>query len=338
MNGPRDRPAGVVARFRHWRHRSRPKAAILRYHRVADLPADPFDHAVSPERFAEQIAMVRDRFVPTPLRTIAERRHPPRAVAITFDDGYRDVLDIAHPILAAAGLTATAFLVTGMLDGARAFWWDTLVRALLEPGRLPDRLTLPDGTGSWSLGSAARLEPADAARFRGWNWRVEAPTERHRVFRAVHDLLKERSDPERTALVDWIRQWAEIDAAPRPTDLPLTAAAVTRLRDDPTLAFGAHTVSHPTLTGLTPTRRREEIAGAKAALESLLHHPVTSFAYPYGRAARSRDMVEAAGYRCACTTGCDLVFPDSDPYRLPRVFVGNWPASTLERHLEALGL
>jgi peptidoglycan/xylan/chitin deacetylase (PgdA/CDA1 family) len=48
---------------------------------------------------------------------------PPRAVAITFDDGFSSVAEVALPILAGHNLTATVYAITGML-GRRTLWTD----------------------------------------------------------------------------------------------------------------------------------------------------------------------------------------------------------------------
>jgi len=67
-----------------------------------------------------------------------------RSVAITFDDGYRCVLEHAFPVLAEFGMTATLFVVTGAVGtttdwyvagGGRAFEhasWDELERAAAQ--------------------------------------------------------------------------------------------------------------------------------------------------------------------------------------------------------------
>jgi peptidoglycan/xylan/chitin deacetylase (PgdA/CDA1 family) len=62
---------------------------------------------------------------------------PPRAVALTFDDGYTSVAEKAWPILKARGLPATLYVVPGyMLPGA-TFPWD-------EPRRETSLLTASD--------------------------------------------------------------------------------------------------------------------------------------------------------------------------------------------------
>lgn len=52
------------------------------------------------------------------VRCLRERRLPPRrALAITIDDGYRDNLEVAEPVLRRHGFPATVFLVSGKLGG-----------------------------------------------------------------------------------------------------------------------------------------------------------------------------------------------------------------------------
>jgi peptidoglycan/xylan/chitin deacetylase (PgdA/CDA1 family) len=55
---------------------------------------------------------------------------PPRAIALTFDDGYRDNLEVGALVLERLGLPATFFLVPGILDGAVSPWWETVAWAV----------------------------------------------------------------------------------------------------------------------------------------------------------------------------------------------------------------
>lgn len=58
------------------------------------------------------------------LRLLSADRLPPRAVVLTFDDGYRSVGELAWPILQREGLPATLYVVPGYLDGLSRFPWD----------------------------------------------------------------------------------------------------------------------------------------------------------------------------------------------------------------------
>src|SRR4051812_39876654 len=93
------------------------------YHKVNDVPGNPL--SVPTSLFAEQMAALADlgyRVVALD-EVLAHYREgrplPPGAVLITFDDGYRDNLENAAPILAARGYPATIFVPIGYLDSER---------------------------------------------------------------------------------------------------------------------------------------------------------------------------------------------------------------------------
>ena len=115
------RRLGSIARGGRPPRSTRPgDAVILMYHRVADLDADPAALAVHPDRFAEQLAALRERFSrrsrcpPSSRRPIEDE--PPGSVVVTFDDGYRDNLTSAKPLLERFDVPATVFVVSGYID------------------------------------------------------------------------------------------------------------------------------------------------------------------------------------------------------------------------------
>jgi len=62
--------------------------------------------------------------------------------------------------------------------------------------------------------------------------------------------------------------------------------------------IGAHTVTHPILTTLSPSAVTREVVDCKRSLEQILGREVASFAYPKGRCnAEVVARVRAAGYR-----------------------------------------
>jgi len=86
--------------------------------------------------------------------------------------------------------------------------------------------------------------------------------------------------------------------------------------------FGSHTVTHARLAGLPEERARTEIARSKSELEARLKIPISTFCYPYGsHDDRTRQMVENAGYICACSTEKGINGPDTDRFALRRINV-----------------
>jgi peptidoglycan/xylan/chitin deacetylase (PgdA/CDA1 family) len=104
------------------RRTAEPLATVLLYHAVADCsPAEDPDHlAVSPRAFERQIAALARRRDVVDLGTAVSNHAPKRHVAVTFDDGFANVLHNAVPILAAFGIRATMFVSSGLLEPREA--------------------------------------------------------------------------------------------------------------------------------------------------------------------------------------------------------------------------
>lgn len=84
--------------------------------------------------------------------------------------------------------------------------------------------------------------------------------------------------------------------------------------------IGAHTLTHPHLTQIGVARAREEISASKKKLEDMFGVSVPHFCYPYGDWNRAvRDLVEAAGYKTACTVEPGVNDPATDPFALKRI-------------------
>ncbi|ONK12764.1 polysaccharide deacetylase family protein [Streptomyces sp. MP131-18] len=99
---------------------------LLMYHSVAYADHDPYRITVTPDRLHSQLGWLRRRglrgvSVGELLRARAAGRAA-RMVGLTFDDGYRDFLDTALPLLRGHGCTATVFVLPGRLHGSNA--WD----------------------------------------------------------------------------------------------------------------------------------------------------------------------------------------------------------------------
>lgn len=106
----------------HWLLPNRPGIPVLMYHRV--WPALRDGLTVTPEDLRAQWSWLRDQgyqclkldeFLAA---SRGEKQAPKKSFLLTFDDGYRNNLDFALPLLKEFGWEATVFLIAGTLDGS----------------------------------------------------------------------------------------------------------------------------------------------------------------------------------------------------------------------------
>jgi peptidoglycan/xylan/chitin deacetylase (PgdA/CDA1 family) len=108
---------------------------ILAYHAIADLSDDPVlaEYGVPPQLFEAQLdALLGGGWSFADLDAVlaalaGERELPRKALLLTFDDAYSDLLDVACPILVERGLPGVVFAVAGKLGGTNE--WDHELRA-----------------------------------------------------------------------------------------------------------------------------------------------------------------------------------------------------------------
>ena len=311
----------------------RERPIILMYHRVARLMHDPWKIAVSPDRFAEQIeALVQLRHV-VPLQwlaaQIAEGRLPKNVAAVTFDDGYLDVLAAAKPILERSACPATAFLVTGAIGETHYFWWDKLSRVAFETPVLPAELEIKIAGRVHRWRTKGTLTASQRGALEG-----SPAVTREQLHYELWRLLRPLEPEPRWELVMRVCAWAGIEIEVNSAHRPLTALEVGHLASPGFIDIGAHSVTHPVLPLLDETDRRAEVESSRAACEELIGEPIHAFAYPYGEFdAAAVACVRDAGFACACTTRERAVSPKSDPMILPRLHIDNWQGAEFVRRL-----
>jgi len=93
-------------------------ARIVSYHGILDTPTNHY--AISTASFTQQMQHLAEHYTPVTVDYLVDLLHtgkpiPPRAVAVTFDDGYQDVSTRAYPILQRFGIPATVFLPTALI-------------------------------------------------------------------------------------------------------------------------------------------------------------------------------------------------------------------------------
>jgi peptidoglycan/xylan/chitin deacetylase (PgdA/CDA1 family) len=145
---------------------------VLCYHAVSERWPAPL--SVTPAAFERQLALlVRRGYEGATFRDAALGNRPGKTLAVTFDDAYRSVLELARPILDRLGLPATVFVPTDWPARGEPMRWpgiDQWMGGEFEPELRPltwEQLAGLDAHG-WEIGSHTRSHPhltslADAA-------------------------------------------------------------------------------------------------------------------------------------------------------------------------------
>lgn len=317
-----------VARW--FRSRLGQQVMILGYHRVADSSHDLYGVTVRPSNFAEQMAVLRQEAHPISLTEACVGLQtgclPRRAVVVTFDDGYTDVLCAARPLLMQHGIPSTVFIVAGSMG--EELWWDELARLILSPAVLPEQLQLriKDRLLTWSLFDPLPLNQS----------LKRAPTPRRRLLHMLYQELLAQPDACPEALAE-LRAWSSVDLLDQ-DDLAIgrvmSPRELVRLIDGGLIEIGSHTMTHPLLTSLSPEAQAVEIRQSKVMLEEIVGRSVVAFSYPHGAVTSViLQLVQEAGYTRAGTSQNDLARPGSNPFLLPRFWPPDWDGETFARWL-----
>ncbi len=324
------------------KRRLAPAPRVLLYHRVADLERDPFWLAVAPDRFAQQMNLLREKFNPLSLLALLDHLAagtlPRNAVVVTFDDGYLDNFTAAKPVLEKYEVPATVFVAVRNLGGKTEFWWDELEQFVFAPAELPVRLELHLGRTHFEW--QAKDNTAPPPGLDSWNTlQGPPPTERHRLYLELARLLKELAPASRDAALTQLADWSGFERRPRPTHVSMTPAQLAELAATGLIEIGAHTLNHPQLSALSPAEQELEISGSKRDLEALTGREIPSFAFPHGGGVdyttQTVSITQKAGFRCACAAFPGCVRPGTDLFQLPRFFVRDWDAAEFESQLNS---
>ncbi len=213
---------------------------------------------------------------------------------VTFDDGYKDNYTFAFPVLRRLGIPATIYLITGAIASGFPPFAYALILALTE-------------------------SPIRTLDLTGYNLGRYTLSDSHSIERAVSDIDKHArslNPEERDALLETIlRQLGLSRGSSVFRNRMLTWENVREMRAGG-ITFGAHTVTHPTLSRLSLAELRTEVCDSKRHIEANLDEGISLFAYPYGgRAdvgAAAPEMLRGSGYSSAvvlyegCRTTDDL--------------------------------
>ena len=295
----------------------RKKLFILIYHRVLDKPDFMRPGEVDISAFSWQMKLLAKYFNVLTLQDALQKMQsdtlPPRAVCITFDDGYADNYTNALPILKQFNMSATFFIANGFLNGGR-MWNDTLIEAVRN-FQQPELDLTAIGLG--------RFDVSDKVK-------------KYQAVAKIIPQIKHLPPIQRDAHTAFIAK-----LAPNlPDDLMMTSDQLLQLYQNG-MEIGGHTVNHPILAKLDSMSAEQEITENKDFLENLLNTPLRFFAYPNGKPdidynPQQIPLIHKTGYLAALSTQWGVANHASDLGQLPRFTP--WDKSPLKFMLRMISL
>jgi peptidoglycan/xylan/chitin deacetylase (PgdA/CDA1 family) len=281
---------------------------VLTYHRIDEPTRHPWLDlgliSAAPKDFGKQMAYLASHYqmlavsdVLATLRSRNKKDLPPRAVLVTFDDGYRDFEEQAWPILKRYKIPAALFVPTAYPDHPeQTFWWDDLYQAL-QNTKGKGNLDTPIG-----MVSLATTES------------------RKQAYQRLKNYLKTLKHAEALSSVKDLCN--ELDVQPA-TNCIMSWNSLRKLSRDG-LTVGAHTRTHPLVNRISLAEAKEEIIGSFEDLEREIGFTLPIFAYPSGEFNNEVvSMLEREGVSLAFTTkrGINNIH-HMHPLRIQRINVG----------------
>lgn len=290
--------AGLILTFHHVRP---PRTTAFQPNRLLEVTPEFFASVLSEVRRAGLDVVSLDEMH----RRLTQGDLDRRFVCITFDDGYRDMLQYAYPILKAQGMPFAQYIATRFPDRTGDLWWIVLEAVI---ARRDSIVVVLDG----------EEQPLSCA----------SPEDKNAAFDRIYSYLRDRESF--AAITAFVRDLAArygVDAASFCADLCMGWDELAQLAADPLVTIGAHTVTHPMLKKIAAADARHEIEASRAAIESRLGSAADHFAYPVGdptsAGTREFSLAAEAGFKTAVTTRPGVLFPAHAAHlmALPRVSV-----------------
>ncbi|MBV9701907.1 MAG: polysaccharide deacetylase family protein [Methylobacteriaceae bacterium] len=227
---------------------------------------------------------------------------------LTFDDGYRDNVEHALPVLRRRGAPFTLYVTTGFADRTARLWWHELELAIARA----DEIDVEIGSERLKLPAASDMEKT-------------------RAYEILYRRL--RGGPEETLLtvIGDLADRYGVDGRKLVEDECLDFQEIVALAREPLCTIGAHTLTHPMLAKRDIAVVRRELGESRELIAAWIGRAVSDVAYPVGdpTSAGPREFSAArdAGFVTGVTTRPGMIFACHAAHltALPRLSInGNW--------------
>jgi peptidoglycan/xylan/chitin deacetylase (PgdA/CDA1 family) len=238
-------------------------------------------------------------------RRLSEGDFGRRFVCLTIDDGYRDTLQYAYPILKQHEIPFAVYVATSFADRLGELWWLALEAVIASNTRVG---LVIDG--------------------RDQRFDCRTVGQKRELFDAVYGWMRSlKSEDELRHVIRELCARYHVDIVGFCRDLCMSWEELAQLAADPLVTVGAHTVNHVMLAKVSASAAQAEMEMSRRVIEAALGSPVKHLCYPVGDAtsAGPREFAIAAklGFKTAVTTRPGVLYPEHRDHltALPRISI-----------------
>ncbi len=180
-------------------------------------------------------------------------------ICLTFDDGYKDNLSYALPLLKKHSVPATIYIANCLPNGTALLWWYLFE----EHAKTANHFVLNSSVG--------RVE---------YKW--ETSNQAYSQFGKVSESIKSIPSPELESVLMEAFGKTKSEFEHLCTSESLTWEEIRTLSKEPLISIGAHTMNHISVKQQTDDLVESEMSASKKEIEKHIGQEVKHFAYPFG--------------------------------------------------------
>jgi len=238
-------------------------------------------------------------------RRLVERDFRRPFVCLTFDDGYRDVLQHAWPVMREQEVPFAIYIPTSFPDGLGELWWLALEAVIARNQRIG--LVMNGEDRRFDCGTVEEKRTL----YDGLYWWLRSLDTYEELRAAIRDLCARYN----VDLFELCRQYC------------MTWEEIGQLAESPLVTIGAHTVNHPMLRKVPEKTVRTEMEMSRSVIEAALGVRPAHLSYPVGDATsagpREYRIAAELGFKTAVTTKPGMLFAEHREHltALPRISI-----------------
>jgi peptidoglycan/xylan/chitin deacetylase (PgdA/CDA1 family) len=279
---------------------------ILTYHNISDDYPDFLGICHTVDSFKKQINFLKDNYniktLEDSITCLKEPKHYEDITVITFDDAYKEFIDVVIPILGRDNLPATFFLSVDPIQSGIPLTIDLIICAMAITSK----------------------KEMDFRKYGLKKYFFDSNNKKEKVILSINKHFKRITSEERNEIVEDIFKILKVEKNEiEKLHKVLDWDDVRNMRRDG-ISIGSHTLGHPNLASIPLSDADNEIKRSKSILEEKTGLQIDYFSYPYGGYdnfnRQVSELVKESNYQGAVT-----LVPDSgkelDEFLIPRLSI-----------------